>query len=207
LAEWRYEEGIGENRAILVADGAILEAAIELPGPRAGAVVPARLTRVLAAGRRGLATLDDGAEALIEPLPKALSEGAAFRAEILREAVAEPGRAKRARVRATDEALRAGPSLAERIGAIAPRPPYGPDLFEQAGWSELLDTAATGEIPFEGGALRMSLTPAMTLFDVDGTLPTAALAVAGAAVAGRPNRASTRSRRRRASSTSAVPSD
>jgi hypothetical protein len=185
LAEWLYEDGIGENRAILVADGAILEAAIELPGLRAGAVVPARLARILIAGRRGLATLDDGAEALIEPLPKTLSEGAAFRAEILREAVAEPGRAKRAKARATDDAARAGPSLAERIGAPVPLPLHGPDLFEQAGWSELLDAAATGEIAFEGGALRMSLTPAMTLFDVDGALPAAALAVAGAAAAGR----------------------
>ena len=44
LAEWLYEEGIGEDRAILVEDGEIIEAAIELPGPlRAGAVVPARL--------------------------------------------------------------------------------------------------------------------------------------------------------------------
>ena len=28
MAEWLYEEGIGENRAILVEDGAIVEAAI-----------------------------------------------------------------------------------------------------------------------------------------------------------------------------------
>jgi len=62
---------------------------------------------------------------------------------------------------------------------------HGPDRFEEAGWSELLEQAATGEVPFDGGALRMSLTPAMTLFDVDGRLPPAELARAGAAAAAR----------------------
>jgi len=49
----------------------------------------------------------------------------------------------------------------------------------------LLEQAATGEIAFEGGALRMGLTAAMTLFDVDGSLPPAELAQAGAAAAAR----------------------
>ena len=70
MAQWLYETGIGENRAILVEDGAILEAAIELPGaPRVGAVAPARLAAILIPGRRGLAELDGGWEAVIEPLP------------------------------------------------------------------------------------------------------------------------------------------
>ena len=43
----------------------------------------------------------------------------------------------------------------------------------------------SGEIAFTGGALRMDLTAAMTLFDVDGALDPAALAKAGAAAAGR----------------------
>ena len=61
LAEWLYEEGIGENRAILVEDGAIVEAAIELPGLRAGAVVRRRRLTSVA----GIATLDDGSEAIV----------------------------------------------------------------------------------------------------------------------------------------------
>lgn len=178
MAEWLYEEGIGENRAILVEDGTILEAAIELPGLRAGAVVAARLTNIA-----GIATLEDGTEAIVAA--PGLAEGAAFRAEIVREAMPEPGRPKPPRARATDLPLREGPGLRERIGNPVPLPAHGPDLFEQAGWSELLDEAATGEIAFEGGALRMSLTPAMTLFDVDGGLPPAALAQAGAAAAAR----------------------
>jgi hypothetical protein len=185
LPEWLYEEGIGENRAVLIDDGIIVEAAIELPaGIRAEAVVDARLSAVLVPGRRGIAILEGG-EALIEPLPAGLAEGQAFRAEIVREAIAEPGRPKRAKARATEAPLRPGPTLADRIGRYRPHRGPGPDLFEQAGWSELLEEAASGEIGFAGGALRMSLTPAMTLFDVDGTLPPGELAMAGAEAAGR----------------------
>lgn len=180
MAEWLYEEGIGENRAILVENGSILEAAIELPGLRAGAVVPARLTSVA-----GIATLEDGTEAVVAPLPPGLAEGAAFHAEIAREAIPEPGRPKPPRVRPTDLPVRTGPSLADRIGSPAPLAGFGPDRFEEAGWSELLEEAATGEIAFAGGALRMSPTPAMTLFDVDGSLPPAELAEAGAAAVAR----------------------
>lgn len=178
MAEWLYEEGIGENRAILVEGGAIVEAAIEPPGLRAGAVVAARLTRIA-----GVASLADGTEAAI--VPSGLTEGAAFHAEVLREAIPEPGRPRPLKVRATDAPLCAGPSLRERIGNPAPLSAIGPDRFEEAGWSELLEQAASGEIGFEGGALRMSVTPAMTLFDVDGSLAPAALAQAGAAAAAR----------------------
>ncbi|HYI64456.1 MAG TPA: ribonuclease [Allosphingosinicella sp.] len=180
MAEWLYEEGIGENRAILVEGGMILEAAIELPGLRAGAVVPARLASVA-----GIATLEDGTEIMVAPLPPGLSEGAAFHAEIVREAMMEPGRPKPPKVRATDLAARPGPSLAERIGNPPPLGAVGPDRFEESGWSELLEQAETGEIEFAGGALRMSLTPAMTLFDVDGSLPPTELAEAGAEAAAR----------------------
>jgi hypothetical protein len=183
LGEWLYEDGIGENRAILIEDDTIVEAVIELSAAiRIGAVLPARLTAILIPGQRGIATLDDGGEVLIEPLPRALTEGAAFRAEILREAIPEPGNHKRAMARLTDEGVRAGPTLGERLGAGAVSG-HGPDRFEQVGWSELLELAAAGEIPFPGGSLRMSLTPAMTLFDVDGALAPAELAEAGARAA------------------------
>jgi hypothetical protein len=185
LAEWLYEEGIGESRAILVEDGRIIEAAIELPTAlRAGAVAEARLVSILVPGRRGIVAID-GSEALIEPLPPHLTEGQELRVEIVREAVGESGRARLARVRSTQQVVRPGPSLFERIGPATRHGGPGPDLFEQAGWSELLEEAAGGEIAFEGGALRMSLTPAMTLFDVDGALAPAELAAAGARAAGR----------------------
>ena len=184
MAEWLYEEGLGENRAILVEDGSIVEAAIELPSPcRVGAVVAARLAKILVPGRRGIAELADGTQALVEPLPPSLTEGATFRAEIVREAVREAGRDKLAKARATEAEPRPGPALAERLGAFVRQEVHGPDRFEAAGWSELLEQARLGQIAFAGGALRMSLTPAMTLFDVDGSLPPAELARAGAATA------------------------
>ena len=57
------------------------------------------------------------------------------------------------------------------------------DELEAAGWSDLLDEARSGLIGFPGGELRISLTPAMTLIDVDGNLPPAELAIAGARAA------------------------
>ncbi|MFN3387751.1 MAG: ribonuclease [Allosphingosinicella sp.] len=185
MAEWLFEEGIGETRAILVEDGAIVEATLELPGSmRTGAVLDGRLARILVSGRRGLVLTEEG-EAMLEPLPPALTEGQKLRVEIVREAIPEAGRPKLPKCRATEEELRRGPTLVDRIGDAIRSAPPGPDRFEAAGWSELLEEAAGGEIVFAGGALRMSLTPAMTLFDVDGALSPAELAVAGAAAAAR----------------------
>jgi hypothetical protein len=174
LAEWLHEEGIGDDRAILVEDGEILEAMILLPGLRAGAVVEAKLI-----SNAGIAALPGGGEAVVDPLPR-VSEGAMFRAEMVREAIPEAGRPKPPKLRPTEAPLGVGPTLPGR-----PASRVGPDPFEAAGWSELLEEAQTGEIAFPGGALRMSLTPAMTLFDVDGSLPAEALAEAGAAAAAR----------------------
>lgn len=185
MAEWLYEQGIGENRAILVERDEILEARIELPEElRAGAVLEGRLAQILVPDRRGL--VEAGRDTiLVEPLPSGLTEGQQVRVEITRQAIVERGTVKSPKGRITQEEVRAAPTLAERIGGPASLSMVGPDRFEQAGWSELLEEAASGEIPFPGGELRMSLTPAMTLFDVDGALPPAELAVAGARAAAR----------------------
>jgi len=183
LAEWLYEEGIGENRAILVEDEDIIAAAIELPGEmRCGSVLAGRLVRIAIPGRRGIVATDQG-EVMVEPLPPRLTEGQNIRVEIVREPIAEPGHPKFAKGRITDADEREGPSLAQRIGSPRPLPLLGPDLFHEAGWSEVIGEAIEGVIDFPGGELRMSLTPAMTLFDVDGFLLPVELALAGAEAA------------------------
>lgn len=184
MADWLYEPGIGENRAILVENGAIVEAQIELPGLRAGTVADARLTYILISRRRGVATLPDGTEVLIEPLTKA-TEGATIRIEITREAIPEAGALKRAKGRITDADCGPGPDLAARIGPHMIVNRHGPDLFEEAGWSELLESAADLTVAFPEGRLRIALTPAMTLIDVDGAIAAEPLALAGVTAAAR----------------------
>lgn len=184
MAEWLYEAGIGENRAALVSRGIIWKARIELEGtgPRADAILDARLVD----RHTGKVALAGGGEALCDPLPKGITQGAALRVRIVREAIPEPGRAKLPKaVPAPPDAMPGdGPDLLARITATGlpvrtPRP-HEPDLLEEAGWSEVLEEAMTGEIAFPGGALRLSPTPAMTLFDVDGSPPLEPLSVAAA---------------------------
>jgi ribonuclease G len=184
LAEWFYEAGIGENRAILVEGDRIIEARIEWPGLRAGTIADARLTQILIPERRGIATLDTGEEVLVEPLDRT-TKGGILRVGIIREAIPEPGAMKRAKGRITDAPLCNGPDLATQIGAHGVVGLHDQDLFEESDWFELLEQAATGIVPFDGGTVRISLTPAMTLIDIDGALPPLPLAIAGTKAAAR----------------------
>jgi len=188
LAEWLYEAGIGETRAALIEGGDILDARIELEdgAPRVGAILPARLIEIIVRGREGRVALDGGGEALLGLLPAGITQGAALTVEIVREAIPEPGRAKLAKaIPAMPGALPApGPDLLTRL-AVSDHPirqlrAHEADQLEAAGWSEVLEEARTGEIGFAGGALRMTPTPAMTLFDVDGQPPLETLAVSAA---------------------------
>lgn len=179
MAEWLFEAGIGETRAALVENGEIVEAAIALEdgGLRVGGVHDARLAE------DGRVTV--GAQtATLARVPPRLSIGGALRVEIVREAIPEAGRLKPAKAVATDLPLRDAPTLRDRIAAgdfpVRQLHAHAPDALEAAGWSELLDEAARGDIAIAGGALRMTPTPAMTLFDVDGHGDLAALCVTAA---------------------------
>ena len=188
LAEWLYEDGIGEARAALVVDGAIVEAYIEpdSEGVRAGLICDAKLSQILSNKRVGRIALANGSEALLEPIPTGATEGATIVVEINRSAIPEPGRIKgpRARPAPKGRTARPAPTLLEQITAtdypvdILSDPSTDP--LQAAGWTELIEQAATGAIAFPGGALRIALTPAMTVIDVDGALPPAELAIAGA---------------------------
>lgn len=186
MAEWLYEAGIGEARAALVEDGRIIEARIERPGGlKLGAVIEGQLIERVAAGLSRIET-PYGA-AVIERLPSGITLGARLNVEVVREAIPEPGRPKLAKVTASEAAPRPADDLLARCHAsgfpVRLLRAHEPDALEVAGWSEVLDEAETGEIAFAGGALRMSPTPAMTLFDVDGPGAPAALALQAARAA------------------------
>lgn len=184
--EWVWEAGIGETRAALIDRGTIIEAAVELDdgGLRVGHVAPARLIDRHA----GRVRLAGGHEAQLIGAA-GVAEGGLLTVAITREALPEPGRVKLPRAVVTDAEPTAGPDLIARITASGlparQLAAHAPDLLEAAGWSELLDEAVEGEIVFPDGALRMTPTPAMTLFDVDGSAPLEPLAIRAAAAVAR----------------------
>ena len=176
---WLYEAGIGENRALRLENGELVQVRIERADGRArpGAVVEAKFTRQWVAGKSGIVTLPDGQEALLQPLPAGATEGSMVRVEIVRAAISERGgQAKRAKARPAeaDSALRDGPDLLAELAAsglpVRQAHAHEEDVLARHGWHEAMEQAETGRIDFEGGSLLVSLTPAMTLFDVDGPL-------------------------------------
>jgi len=172
LPEWQIERGIGETRAALLDQGEIVEARILLDGAvRAETVLDARLKQTAAPA----IALAGGVEYLLPHGAPGVAEGGALRIAVTREAIpgAEPW--KRPLARATDEPTGPAPQI-DGLETAFPA---------DAGWDDLIEQARSGFVDFRGGLLRISPTPAMTLIDVDGTLPPAELAVAGAAAAAR----------------------
>ena len=170
--EWLIERGIGETRMALVEDGRIIEARfVRDGGLPAGTVLEARLRSV---GRNAIGVAE-GQEYLLPKGAPGITEGAKIRIEVTREALSGAEPWKRPLARVTDGAPRQAPELKGREA--------GDNELDEAGWLDLIDEARTGLVPFQGGMLRISLTPAMTLIDVDGQLAAAELAVAGSRAA------------------------
>lgn len=190
MTHWLYEDGIGEERAALIDQGRIIAARIQRPGTAdgCGAIVEGRLLASNAAGTRARIALADGREAMLQPVPKGTGEGSTVRAQVLREALFEPGTArhKPARLRAVapDSPLCPAPRLIEQIAAdghaIVRPAAQGPDRLAESGWHDLCAEAETGRIDFSGGSLVLSPTPAMMVIDVDGDLAPRPLALAAA---------------------------
>ncbi|UZK68274.1 ribonuclease [Sphingomonas sp. S1-29] len=185
MAEWLYEAGIGEARAILVSRGEIWKARIEVAAdaPRIGGIHRARLNEITGP-RTAKVTLDGGGDALLEPFPAGTTQGAALTVRIVREGIYERGKLRLPKAVPGEGAPQPGPDLLARITAtglpVRLCRAHEADAFEEAGWSEMLDEAVSGDIAFPGGWLRMAVTPAMTLFDVDGAPPHGPLSIAAA---------------------------
>lgn len=176
---WLVEQGIGEERALLVDGEHAIAAHVRWPGAlETGQVADAVLVSRPRGSTRGRARFASGEEALVDRLPASASEGATMRLVVTRPSIGETGRIKLSHARPTDDVLRAAPSLAEILQAsTVPRFPR--DL-----WEEVSDEAREGLHEFPGGSLHFSATPAMTLVDVDGTLAPRELALAAAEALG-----------------------
>lgn len=178
MAEWLIEEGIAEHRAIRIENGEISAARLDWPGQiAAGLVEDAVLVSRSTGSSRGTLRFANGEEALVNGLPREASEGAAIRAVVTRAAIAETGRLKRAQARPSTDAPRAAPALAQRLrdeGNVV----RVVRRFPESGWEDVFADAWNGETHFAGGSLTISPTPAMTLIDIDGALPSRTLALA-----------------------------
>lgn len=170
MAEWLIEHGIGETRAALIADDRIIAAMVERAsdGLRCGAVVEARLKD----RAQRIAVTGDGTELYVPRWPGA-PEGSTVRLQVRRSAIIEAGLIKRpvAEPVSASLPLALGPDIAERAassGTPVRTVSCAEHAFDSAGWGELLDEARDGIITFPGGVLRVCLTPAMTVIDVDG---------------------------------------
>jgi hypothetical protein len=161
---------------VLIEQGEIVQARIHLEGvPRAGTPRQVVLKSV---GPPAVAS--DGTQEFVLPKGAAgATEGATITIEITREAIPGPEPWKRPLARLTESFNI--PMIEDDVIPF----PAAADVLAAAGWWDLIDEARTGVVAFDGGELRVSVTPAMTLIDVDGGGPPDDLALAGVRAAGR----------------------
>nr|WP_137676159.1 ribonuclease E/G [Parerythrobacter lutipelagi] len=171
MTEWLIERGIGEDRALLIDGDEALAAKLHWPGElRAGEIVKAKLVAKSEGANRGTACDERGQEILVDRLPAEVTEGQTISIRISRAAVTERGRLKRAQGRT---------ALASESAAASPFE-FGREVrrFPAGLWEDVWQQASSGQIDFAGGSLVFSVTPAMTVVDVDGELLPRDLALA-----------------------------
>ena len=160
-SDWYVEHGIGESRALLTSNnGRILAAKLLWPDELfAGQVIEARLTSKHSGKRRGTAETNKGAQILVDHLPPDITEGQQVTVSITRAPIAEKGRNKltQGRMVSSDSQAREWIDDAKVVRE-----------FASGCWEDIWEAASTGVVEFTGGSLTFSVTPAMTLIDVDG---------------------------------------
>ena len=172
MAEWLIERGIAETRAILVEGEHVRAARLRWSSDIELGLVTARLIQRRTGAKRGVARTASGLEINVSGLTEDASEGREIAVRITRAPIAESGRLKRAQgTQARDgDMSEASPSFLPD-GTTVHRLPPGM-------WEDVWADAWTGEAAFAGGSLIVSPTPAMTVIDVDGSLPPRELALA-----------------------------
>lgn len=186
MPEWLVERGIGETRAILVNDGEILEARIELDGiVRSGTHLQARVRNVGINNRNAILQDEQGLEYLLPRGTGGAPEGRLLTIEVTREAIPGSEPWKRPRARIVGEMPQHPRGTAELAAAKSLTFPSPNDQFAGLGWNDLLEEARNRTVRFAGGELLISATPAMTLVDVDGHIRLEELAALGAMEAAR----------------------
>jgi len=167
LADLHIAELPGEIRAAIVDRFRLAEMHIVRDGDglAAGARVEARLVRRM--GGRGIVDLG-GEDAIIEPWPQGLSEGAATVVELVRAAWREPGRDRLAKVRPTSLAPWPAPGLAAALAARGHvlQKGWPGEVADQ--WDAAFEAAELGRVMIDGGSLNFTPTPAFIAVDVDG---------------------------------------
>ena len=173
---------IGESRFATMQDGRLIAMHIVRDGDGlpAGCRIQARLTKKL--GTRGIA-LAGSEELLVSPWPAGHSEGESLWLEITRAAWIEPGRERLAKARPARPARPHDPGRPPAT-PLAPAASGWPACVDDA-WNNAFDAAELGVLPFSGGRLLFTPTPAFLAVDVDGaadalTMP--ALAMLAAAI-------------------------
>ena len=165
MSEWLIEQGIGESRALLVEGDNVLAAKVHWSGQIfAGQQLRARLASRVKGSNRALAVTDSGVEILLDRVPSSVSEGSSINVVLTRAPIAERGRLKRAQGKlATGEEGQAIESHFAQLDAARTITRFPAGL-----WEDIWHSASQGEVQFPGGSLIFSVTPAMTLVDVDG---------------------------------------
>ncbi|WP_432200832.1 ribonuclease E/G [Erythrobacter sp. W53] len=175
---WMHEDSFGEYRSVLVAGNEVLAARLNwFSYICAGTIAVAKVAKRPKGAKRAVCVTllpREGFEVEVPDLPREASEGSEVRIIIHREPMAERGRFKRAQGRFFNDEAAAGsiPPMSDVIkGDEVQRLPEG-------AWEEVWALAAEGEIAFPGGSLVITLTPAMTLIDIDGTGSAGSLSLA-----------------------------